>query len=125
MTIRVTPPTPGDELGSSQKHKNAKRLADSGPEEFHEVAIDVPDVSKRQHISFDIDEDSIGDSFKKKLVELGEDDDKSDQPYEKTKMEKILNIMLCRKDLVNQTLSEKPVKFWDLVRVLAYAYSLI
>uniref|UniRef100_A0AC35F135 ABC transmembrane type-1 domain-containing protein n=1 Tax=Panagrolaimus sp. PS1159 TaxID=55785 RepID=A0AC35F135_9BILA len=117
MTIRVTPPTPGDKLGDdSQKRKNVKRLADPGPEEFHEVAIDVPNPDKRQHISFDIDEDSIGDSFKKKLAELGEIDEEPNQPYEKTKMEKILNIMLCRKDLVNQKLSEKPVKFWDLFK---------
>uniref|UniRef100_A0A914P1D8 ABC transmembrane type-1 domain-containing protein n=1 Tax=Panagrolaimus davidi TaxID=227884 RepID=A0A914P1D8_9BILA len=117
MTIRVTPPTPGDKLGDdSQKRKNVKRLAEPGPEEFHEVAIDVPNPDKRQNISFDIDEDSIGDSFKKKLAELGEIDDEPNQPYEKTKMEKILNIMLCRKDLVNQKLSEKPVKFWDLFK---------
>uniref|UniRef100_A0AC34GVI7 ABC transmembrane type-1 domain-containing protein n=1 Tax=Panagrolaimus sp. ES5 TaxID=591445 RepID=A0AC34GVI7_9BILA len=120
MTIRVTPPTPGEKLGS-QNLKNDKRLPDAGgatEEEFHEVAIDVPNPNKRQHITFDIDEDSIGDSFKKKMAELAaeDDDEQPDQPYEKTKMEKFLNILLCRKDLVNQKLSEKPVSFWDLFK---------
>uniref|UniRef100_A0A914XX49 ABC transmembrane type-1 domain-containing protein n=1 Tax=Panagrolaimus superbus TaxID=310955 RepID=A0A914XX49_9BILA len=117
MTIRVTPPTPGEKLGS-QNLKNVKRLPDAGAEEeFHEVAIDVPNPDKRQHITFDVDEDSIGDSFKKKMAELAEEDnDQPDQPYEKTNMEKFLNILLCRKDLVNQKLSEKPVRFWDLFK---------
>lgn len=116
MTIKVTPPTPGSapDITGSQKLKTGKRLTDPGPEEFHEIAIDVPNPEKRSTITFDIeDEDSIGDSFKKKLADMDEDIPKA--AYEKTKMEKFLNILLCRRDLVDQKLSEKPVSFWDLV----------
>uniref|UniRef100_A0A914XWW7 Uncharacterized protein n=1 Tax=Panagrolaimus superbus TaxID=310955 RepID=A0A914XWW7_9BILA len=108
--------------GIAKKEKYSKTLksknfTDSGPEEFHEIEIDAPNTDNKR-IIFDIDEDEkLRESFKKKMADDGDDDNDGGpkEPYQPSKMEKILNIMLCRKDLVNQKLSERPVKFWDLV----------
>ena len=118
MILKVTPPTPGTEgaVENAQKLKNnkSKQFDSPGPEEFHEVAIDVPNYEKRQ-IAFDLEDDEeMSNSFKKRIAE---DDDEPKQIFEKSRLEKILNIILCRKDLVDAKLPEQPVKFWDLVSI--------
>uniref|UniRef100_A0A914PP68 ABC transmembrane type-1 domain-containing protein n=1 Tax=Panagrolaimus davidi TaxID=227884 RepID=A0A914PP68_9BILA len=93
----------------------SNNFAESGPEKFHEVSLE--DKTSNKRIMFDIDEDeNIRESFKKKLADDGDDDNGIKESYQPGKMEKILNIMLCRKDLVNQKLAERPVKFWDLFK---------
>uniref|UniRef100_A0A914NY86 Uncharacterized protein n=1 Tax=Panagrolaimus davidi TaxID=227884 RepID=A0A914NY86_9BILA len=109
MAIKVPPPTPSEGL-ESLKLKSPPEFAAPGPEVFHEVPIDVP-VDEKRHIAFDIDD--LTDSIKRRI---SDDDEENNQPYEKSRMEKFVNYLLCRKDLVNQKLSEKPVKFWDLFK---------
>uniref|UniRef100_A0A914YB79 ABC transmembrane type-1 domain-containing protein n=1 Tax=Panagrolaimus superbus TaxID=310955 RepID=A0A914YB79_9BILA len=109
MAIKVPPPTPSEGF-ESVKLKAPPEFAAPGPEVFHEVPIDV--VDEKRHIAFDIDD--ITESIKKRIND--DDDEEYNHPYEKSRLEKFVNYLLCRKDLVDQKLTEKPVKFWDLFK---------
>uniref|UniRef100_A0AC34GAK8 ABC transmembrane type-1 domain-containing protein n=1 Tax=Panagrolaimus sp. ES5 TaxID=591445 RepID=A0AC34GAK8_9BILA len=96
----ATVPRENGSIEKSSKILKSKSFTDSGPEEFHDIEID-PTNSDNKRIIFDIDEnENLRESFKKKMADDGDDDnDGPKKPYQPGKMEKILNIMLCRKDL--------------------------
>uniref|UniRef100_A0A7E4UZ02 ABC transmembrane type-1 domain-containing protein n=1 Tax=Panagrellus redivivus TaxID=6233 RepID=A0A7E4UZ02_PANRE len=107
-------------------------LTEPGPEEyFTEIPIDTddspaptPTPTTTRPIARNKQNGSRHIAFDKSLGEEDDDADykigigKDDVPlvFEKSRMEKFINYILCRKDLADQKLTEKPVKFSELFK---------
>ncbi|KAE9548663.1 hypothetical protein FO519_008121, partial [Halicephalobus sp. NKZ332] len=121
------PPRMKDFKNSEEKDSNSENSSsetvkvpgEPGPEEFHEIPIDIPTeapTKENRRITFDLSDPDASGSSKSSFKKPYEDDSEEQKFYEKSKLEKFLNYIFCRKDLVNTKLSEKPVKFWDLFK---------